>query len=320
MRMKLSTLLRIGAIALKRMNVPLFLSKFSKREFTVHQHLLILAVKELERRTYRGLIDRLEDSKAVDQLLNLKRVPHYTTPQKFLKRVPKAWMNLLLKRMVDLLTSDYHIAVDATCYRLRSASSHYIRRLGEDVEVKDCLKSVDLLEVRTGLFISSKGIRGWRHEAPHLIPSVRRVRRVRELYGDRAFDGERIRRELKEMGIDGYIDVKEGRSYPRRGLRRRAAVLKESSPELWSEKYSRRLVIESSYHAMKSLMGDLLHGRRWWMKDRYRGIRYFAYNLYVLARDHKKEILSFFHHLLLSGCFSVRGFLQTVMNKTFYTH
>lgn len=88
--MELSTLFRCGTTALKRMNVPRYSSKYSRKVFTVHQHLLVHFVRELEKRTYRGLIYRLEDSKAVDDLLGLKRIPHFTTPQKLLKRVPKA--------------------------------------------------------------------------------------------------------------------------------------------------------------------------------------------------------------------------------------
>jgi hypothetical protein len=275
------------------MGVPLYRSKFSKRTFTVHQHLLMHAVKQLEKETYRGLIDRLDDSKAVEALLGLPRMPHYTTPQKFLKRVPKRWLHLLLKRMVDLLASAYYNAVDATCFRLRAASAHYVRRLGEALEVKDYLKAVDLLEVRTGLFVASKGIRGWRHEAPHLVPAVRRLPRTAEVYGDKAFDGEAIHRQLQELGVEGYIDVKGGANAPARGLRLAVATFQEEHPDLWGEKYGLRPRIESAYHALKAVTGDVLPGRTWWMVDRYRAIRYFAFNLYVLARDHSREILSF---------------------------
>lgn len=131
--MQLSPILRAGTTALKRMHVPLFLSKYSRKDFTVHQHLLLCAVRELEKGTWRGLVDRIEDGKAVDEHLGLKRTPHFTTPQKFLQRIPKAWFRLLLKRMVDLLVSEYRVSADATCFRLRSASTHYLQRLGEAI-------------------------------------------------------------------------------------------------------------------------------------------------------------------------------------------
>ncbi|MFQ6061509.1 MAG: hypothetical protein ACE5KV_09525 [Thermoplasmata archaeon] len=54
--------------------------------------------------------------------------------------------------------------MDAACYPLRGASTHYLKRLGEEVEARDFLKTVDLSQVRIGLFKSSKGVKGWRHE------------------------------------------------------------------------------------------------------------------------------------------------------------
>ena len=49
----------------------------------------MLGIKELEKETYRGLVDRLEDSKAVDEHLGLPRTTHFTTPHKFLQRTPR---------------------------------------------------------------------------------------------------------------------------------------------------------------------------------------------------------------------------------------
>lgn len=48
------------------MGVPKYRTKFSKKTFTQHQHLLGLALKELKKTSYRGLVDELADSKAVD--------------------------------------------------------------------------------------------------------------------------------------------------------------------------------------------------------------------------------------------------------------
>jgi hypothetical protein len=295
MRMLLANILRVGTTALRRMHVPLFLSKYSKRDFTVHQHLLLCAVRELEKETWRGLRDRIEDSKAVDEHLDLKRTPHFTTPQKFLRRIPKPWFGLLLKRMVDLLVSEYRVSADATCFRLRSASTHYLTRVGQAIEVRDTRKSVDLLELQTGLFLATRGIPGHRHEAPRLVPMVRSLPGTRDVVGDKAFDGESIHRGLRNLGVEGYIDVKGGRNTPSRGLRLRVLGFKEDHPEVWRETYTRpRAFHESTYHALKAVVGDFLPGRTPSMQDRYRALKYFAWDLYLLARDHLEEVLSSF--------------------------
>jgi len=47
------------------MHLPPYLGEFSRVDLTVHQHLLLCAVRELEMETWRGLIDQIEGSKAV---------------------------------------------------------------------------------------------------------------------------------------------------------------------------------------------------------------------------------------------------------------
>lgn len=74
--MLLSNLLGTRAIPLRRMHVPLYLPKFSKKHFTVRQHVLISVVKELERKSYRGLHNILEDYSSIAKILKLKRILH----------------------------------------------------------------------------------------------------------------------------------------------------------------------------------------------------------------------------------------------------
>lgn len=303
--MLLSTLLRAGAVALERMRIPLYLSKYSRRDFTVHQHLLLCTVRELEKETWRGLRDRIEDSKAVDAFLGLRRTPHFTTPQKFLQRIPRGWFGLLMHRLVGLLTSTLFLAVDGTGLRLRAASTHYLRRLGQEVEVRDFLKSVDLVDVPTGLIVATTSLPGERHEAPHLVPMLRTLDLpVAEVYGDKAFDAEAIHRSLRELGVEGYIDVRGTPARPT-SLRGRVASFKREHPRLWKRAYGRRAFAESTYHAEKARVGDVLPGRTWAMRDRYHLLKDWAYDLFVYARRVGEEVL-----------LVVRGFLQTPSLET----
>jgi hypothetical protein len=302
--MRLSIILRAGAVALRRMRVPLYQSKYSRRDFTIHQHLLVCAVRELEGKTWRGLVERLEDSKAVEAYLGLPRTPHFTTPHKFLQRIPRAWFALLLRRLVGLLTSRLSLAADATCFRLRAASSHYLHRLGQGVEVRDFLKSVDLVDVPTGLIVATRSLPGQRHEAPHLIPLVASLDLpVEEVYGDKAFDSEAIHRSLRGLGASGYIDVRGEPSQPH-SLRGRVWAFKERRPDLWRRKYGRRAFVESTYHAEKAAVGEVLPGRTWDMQDRYHLLKDWSYDLLVYARRVGEVVV-------------ILGFLQTRRVQTF---
>jgi len=59
--MYLTKLVRSGMIVLKRMNVPLYSSKYSKKTYTIHQHLLCLCIKEIQKQSYRDCRDFLDE-------------------------------------------------------------------------------------------------------------------------------------------------------------------------------------------------------------------------------------------------------------------
>lgn len=288
--MQVDLLLRAGLLALRRMHVPKYRTKFSKRTYTQHQHLLVLALKELKKTSYRGLIDELADSKAVDRHLKLARIPHFTTPQKFLARTQPKWLNLLLKRLVQLITGTIYAALDATCWRLRAASTHYLKRLGQQIEVRDTWKSSDLFDVPTGLFVTTRGKAGHRMEGGDLLPLVDDAGSVVEVYADGAYDENQTWRGLKQRHITGYINLQGGHNAPSHEPRLTPWKRRQADPEEWHDHYRHRTRIEGAYHAMKTLLGDHLPGQRRWMKERYRLAKYWAYDLQRVARRHARSL------------------------------
>ena len=61
-------------------------SHFSKHDFTQPVLFTLLAVKIYTRSTYRQITDLLELSDKIQRYLHLKRIPHFTTLQKFFQR------------------------------------------------------------------------------------------------------------------------------------------------------------------------------------------------------------------------------------------
>jgi Transposase DDE domain len=291
--LQVDLLLRAGLLALRRMGVPRYRTKFSKKTFTQHQQLLALALKELKKTSYRGLRDELADSKAVDRHLHLPKTPHFTTPQKFLKRTQPKWLNLLLKRLAQLVTHELYAALDATCWRERAANTHYLNRTGKRIEVRDTWKSSDLFDVPTGLFVTTRGKAGTRMERHDLLPLVDEAEHVVEVYADAEYDTHQNWNGLKRRRIRPYINHKLGRSTPGQGIRgeRKAAFLRrQRDPQTWKDHYRHRTRIEGAYHAMKALLGDHLPGHTRWMRERYRLTKYWAYDLQRVARRHAQTL------------------------------
>jgi hypothetical protein len=77
------------ALEVARAAMPAYSSKFSKKDFTRHQHLAILALKTFLKTTYRGIAEILHDWAELRDVLGLQKVPHFTTPQKLCTQLKK---------------------------------------------------------------------------------------------------------------------------------------------------------------------------------------------------------------------------------------
>lgn len=67
------------ALEVTRQAVPAYSSKYSKRDFTQHQLLAILALAQFFRTDDRGIVALLHDLSDLRETLALTKVPHHTT-------------------------------------------------------------------------------------------------------------------------------------------------------------------------------------------------------------------------------------------------
>jgi len=77
------------ALALAREAVPSYSSKFSRQDFTQHQHFAVLALKAFFKTDYRGVVQLLADFRELRDELGLTKVPHHSTLCKAEQRLLK---------------------------------------------------------------------------------------------------------------------------------------------------------------------------------------------------------------------------------------
>ena len=74
--------------------LPTFANLYSPKKFTQHQLFACLTLKEFLRLDYRGIMHLLKDSPDLCAVIELKKVPHWTTLQKaadrLLKKTPQS--------------------------------------------------------------------------------------------------------------------------------------------------------------------------------------------------------------------------------------
>ena len=81
--------LAVARTALETAKIALepYSSKFSRRDYTRHQHFALLALREFLRTDYRGLEAMLRDWRDLRDALGLKKVPDHSTIQKAAERL-----------------------------------------------------------------------------------------------------------------------------------------------------------------------------------------------------------------------------------------
>jgi hypothetical protein len=79
-------IVRAVFIVCKRQAIPLYSSKYSRKDFTLWQHIAILVMFQRIGKSYREFVvdDWLSISNAIVEALGLQeKLPHYTTLEKF---------------------------------------------------------------------------------------------------------------------------------------------------------------------------------------------------------------------------------------------
>ena len=89
----------------KRQHVPLYSSKYSRKDYTLWQHIALIALMQRVRKSYREYVgdDYLTTTeKLIRGILGLSKLPHFTSIGKFLLRVPGALLERVLGGFIHL--------------------------------------------------------------------------------------------------------------------------------------------------------------------------------------------------------------------------
>ena len=75
------------ALAAAREALPVYSSKFSRKDFTQHQHFALMTLREFLKVDYRGLEQILGEWAELRDVLGLAKVPDHSTIQKAAERL-----------------------------------------------------------------------------------------------------------------------------------------------------------------------------------------------------------------------------------------
>jgi hypothetical protein len=174
--------------------------------YTVWQHLVLLVLRQYERKSYRRFTDFLHECIGVQQFLGLSRIPHHTTLQKAAARLTHGMLIRILESFViSARIRKMFAGIDSTGLSHGQASYYYTKRARlrrKFVKVSMCADMKH--QIICGIKIRHRR----RNDNVDFTPLLERAVRlapVGTVVADRGYDSENNHVTTESLGIQRTI-------------------------------------------------------------------------------------------------------------------
>jgi IS5 family transposase len=254
------------AMHLARRAVARYSSKFSKRRYTLHQHIVLFCLKVRKNTTYRTLIDELNEMPRIRNAIDLEELPSPSTLCKAFNRLDMAVWRVLLNLSATLLPTNGVVGIDASGFDRSHASKQYTKRTKLTIQQ---LKITFLVDTRANAILDLHVTTTRKHDsqiAPSLIK--RNAGDVEILLGDKGYDDQKIRTLAREEDVRPVIKHREFSS-----------LHKAWNARLDTDFYGQRSQNETVNSRRKRKYGAFVRSRHWWKQFRELVIKCIVHNL-----------------------------------------
>ena len=266
---------------LKNARMPLFLHRKSNHIFTVWQHLVLLTIRQYEGKSYRMFTEWLVEAYYLRMFLNLSRIPHFTTLQKFTDRITGTILESIISSFILLTTiKQIFFGIDSSGFKPSHASQYYTERSRLRKKWIKLSVGADMLKQ----IICTIKIRRApkRHDNIDFQPIITRTSEIRPLsiaVCDKGYDSEKnhvlVREGLKAYSIipARYPHVPVWRTHGRY----RKQMKRGYSKPLYNQRNNKDETIIS---VIKRLFGEHVTSRLVKTQNRELSFRCIAYNMH----------------------------------------
>ena len=288
--------------ALKIRQVRLYGSKFSKKTYTLHQHIVLLSVREYHKGIgFRQLCDILPDYVFLLGYLNLSQVPHFTTLHKVSQRLSGTLLEGIFLGFAR--KAKFRSAIDSTGLSLQHSTYYYEQRLEHFRKSKKQKpgrprKARRKKHQYTNIFadldgriiLSTKLLRGKKSDNKMMIPTIIKAKEIFSKIisndADRGYDAEYNHKFNNEvMKVRDFIKLKNKDVPLHRtsGTNRKMAKAKARN-KLGRPRKNHRNKIESIIFVFKKVFGEHLSATSAACQRQQTRFRIIAHNAYVQAK------------------------------------
>ena len=287
--------LQVGQEAL-----PAYGHRLGPKIFTQPQLLACLVLKEFFKADYRGITGILADTPSLRQAIGLKKVPHWTTPQKASGRLLG---NAAVQRLLDATVARARprrrnkrrpgvkrSAVDSSGFEAHPTSHYFVRRRAKGR--KDWQTTTDkrfpklalLTDCSSHLVLAALAERG---PGPDITPFERIVcqayprARLASLLADAGYDAEWAHEVARhDLGIRSIIRPKSGRPTDKAPTRYSRRLM---SQRLHQTCYGQRWQTETAFSMIKRRLGSAVNARSYGSQCRALMLKAVAHNILILC-------------------------------------
>lgn len=234
--------------------------KHDPKKYGILAHAVLFALKELEDKTYRFIVDMVAEMPTILTLIGISQAPHWTTLHKAAQRLRGTLAGQLVATFVQRTKSRrVRAGIDSTGLQPTRASAYYTTIIKKEKrrrrKIKKHIKLSTVVDLDHQLPISFKIRRGPASDHWDSVPLVRianRIKPIRSLDADKGYTQEDLRKlVVEECNAEDRIKVKN----PEVPVWKTSGVyLKKAKKRKLRANY--RSLCETYHSVMKRVMGS----------------------------------------------------------------
>ena len=290
---KYLNILDISQELIEKFQLPLYSKQHSGKTFNNHQLFKLIIVKSYMGTDYRRFIEFLEISE-IPKLIGLKRIPHFTTLQKFSARQKIQELEHLILETCSLAKKKCkNIGIDATGMSLDCASKHYAQRIGRRILRKDFLKLNMFMDLDNLMILSVKIRKRSRHDTKDIHPLWNKIKHLlfKKVFADKGYDANFFHKIVYESGRKSVIFLKN----PGVPIWRMKGIFRKMAKrDVKNHKKGKRSLTETINSILKRVYGESLAARTLNAQKIELLFRILTLNLERLTRQIKKVFMLIF--------------------------
>ncbi|MBU3957480.1 MAG: transposase, partial [Nanoarchaeota archaeon] len=252
--------------------IPKYFSKFSKKIFTSWQHIILLVFRQHERKSYRDFTDWLSFSK-LPKAICLRRIPHFTTLQKFSARMKSLWFHIMMKTLCNIADI---AGIDSTGFSLANSSQYFCSVIGR--KVRKFMKLSMIGDMKKKLILVVRIRKKRRHDNIDFKPLLEKIK-ANIIVADRGYDSEMNHIIAGRQGIKFISPLRNNVPVCRTSGLHRKFLKRNFSFHIYRE----RNKCESIFSALKRRYGSAVNGRTFATQKNELLFRVLAYNFNRIA-------------------------------------